>query len=267
MIADPDELAAALAAGTNPTTTWTQIHVGSTAIDVPRLRDAIETVVHNCGIEDWHYVLKPPAVRVRFAAELDDVQLEPIAELGDTRIVTYEPEQFRFGGPDGLALAHSHFTADARWALEVLTEGRLGFDRVEWSMIVSNDLAVRIVGDRAELWDLWKRLEEALGAAPSPTTAANETDPGPGLDPDRVAEVLNFGVAFIDGLSDAGHRLIASAREVNAATASALDELASTVAPRAWLAAVTVFHWNRLALTPDELRPLTQSVLRLLDGP
>jgi len=262
MIADPDDLGADLATDQEPHRSWTQLHLGSAELDMGVLRRVISAIVERCAIPEWHYVLMEPGIRLRFLGDPDATGLEDLAALGQSRRVVYEPEVHRFGGLEGLATAHTLFTADSGWALELLAGAPTGFDRAEWSMIVVNDLAVRMVGDRAELWDLWKRLETVLHGE---VVVATSHVP---LDQERIHDVLTFGPAFIGGLTDNGHRMIAAARSTNVSIAGRLAGLgSSSIGPRSWLAAATVFHWNRLALTLDDLRPLVAAVLRELDGP
>ncbi|MDG2113618.1 MAG: thiopeptide-type bacteriocin biosynthesis protein [Actinomycetota bacterium] len=264
MIADPDDLGAALAEQDAAHAGWTQVNLQSSALDLRHLRRVADDIVERNDIEEWHYVLKEPGVRIRFLGDLDSQGLAALTELGHTQLAVYEPEAHRFGGPDGLALAHHLFTADSGWALEVLGGEQLGFDRVEWSMIAINDLAVQVVGDKAELWDLWKRLEVVVqGGSAAADTATPARFPA-----ERVRDVLTFAPAFIDAVTEPGHRLIGAARETNRYIATTLTEAGTlSVGARAWLAATTVFHWNRLALTLDELQPLVGSVLDVLDGP
>jgi thiopeptide-type bacteriocin biosynthesis protein len=172
----------------------------------------------------------------------------------------YEPEEARFGGPAGLALAHELFHADTPLALR---EVRLGVDaapplhRAVAAVVVATDLIGRVVLDPAEVWDVWQRLDTLaarLGESRPGAPAAVDVDrlvvdPEGCLAP-ALVPLLAEGRALATGF---GPRL----------QASALDGTLR-VGVRAWLAAATLFAWNRrdLPLHPAELRAAIAGALR-----
>ncbi len=72
---------------------------------------------------------------------------------------------------------------------------------------------------------------------------------------------IALGVVFIGAVHDFSS-LVASVRHDARSIAEIVKE---NLGPRAWLAAATVFHWNRLGLALPELRALMACVLALLD--
>lgn len=222
----------------------------------------------------FFFMRKPPGLRLRFQGRALDARLAPtlIAWLEEQerrnairgfRLALYEPERFRFGGVAGMRIAHDQFDRDSRAAIayEALGEAdRVELPRDIFSIVAANDLALRCVDDAAELWDIWQRLRAAVGGVAQEQVAEAELT--------RARAALHGAPAFVAALSPQATALLHTAQAANAATAAALRAAYTaggmTVGPRAWLAAAIVFHWNRLGLTTDELRPLTARMLRLL---
>ena len=210
------------------------------------------------------FVRKPPGLRVRFAG--DDVagRLEPVLlpwlaeaerrnDIRGFRFTTYEPEEARFGGPVGMAIAHDAFDVDSRDAIryERLSEDqRPGFSRQTFSVAACSHLFRHSLGDQAEIWDVWQRLGRVVGSHPV----------GPGTD-GRAVESL-AALALANGAAPDLTQLSADARlllqerfERNLGIAGAIVAAANTgrlnVGLRAWLTALTIFHWNRVGLVHD----------------
>jgi thiopeptide-type bacteriocin biosynthesis protein len=168
----------------------------------------------------------------------------------------YEPEEARFGGPAGLALAHDLFHADTPLALrEVQLEpGSVPpLHRMALAVTLATDLATRVVLDRAEVWDVWHRLDtlaQGLGGGAASFGAASfgAADLAAVLvDPeDRLVPALRSSLA--DG------RALATAFAPRL-RAAALDGTLR-IGVRTWLTAATLFAWNRrdLPLRPADLR-------------
>jgi thiopeptide-type bacteriocin biosynthesis protein len=223
------------------------------------------------------FMRKPPGLRLRFWGPEIRRRLEPalVAWLEDAerrntirgfRFAVYEPEIHRFGGLAGMAIAHEHFDHDSRLALRYETlpaDDQIGLPRNLFSLAVVNDLFSRCVDDGAELWDIWQRLRRQVAAA-APIPAED------GGDLRREREALQLATAFADRLSPATATLLADARAGNAAIAARLHAAIVAerlhIGARAWLAAVCVFHWNRLGLTTDALGPMVARVSRLLEA-
>jgi hypothetical protein len=235
---------------------WVQIDLAA-AVGAPELAAALGPLWATFGPRRWWYVRKDPGLRVRIevgagagagseAETLRRSTRAALAALGPVHVTTYEPETYRFGGPDGMDVAHDHFALDS--ALNAVA-GRATppLDPVEWSTAALGDLVARVVDDHAELWDAWKRLEELVGVGPAPARPQPGGGAG-GSGPRRLLPVLQRG---------------------NAQVASRLRRvtLGHGVGPRGWFAAVAVFHWNRLGFDPVRMGEVVARSLRPLGGP
>jgi thiopeptide-type bacteriocin biosynthesis protein len=223
-----------------------------------------------------YFMRKPPGLRLRFSGPEIHRRIEPDlvdwledAERQNTirgfRFAVYEPELYRFGGSPGMTIAHEQFDADSRLVLSYETLGELdqaALPRDLFSLIATNDLISRCVDDRAELGEVWQQLRVAVTAAsPLPLDAG---------DLGRESDALMSAPAFTGGLTPATCALLDDARSMNERTArrlhAAIRAERLSVGVRAWLAAICIFHWNRLGLTTDELGPMVSRMLRLLDS-
>ena len=225
--------------------------------------------------ELFFFLQKPPGLRLRFYGEELGSRLEPelatwlaAAERGNDirgyRFGVYEPETFRFGGPAGMAIAHHLFDHDSQATLEYETlspESRLRLSRDLFSLFQVNDLLARSLDDRAEIWDVWQNLAHTLGASDAHNTIGARNYA-------RVREAITLGAAFKDKLSSEVTELLDRVTQGNERVAQQLRDVASvgrlTVGLRAWLRAAIVFHWNRLALTREDLCNMTTTMVRLL---
>jgi thiopeptide-type bacteriocin biosynthesis protein len=199
------------------------------------------------------FVRKPPGLRLRFAGPELGGRLEPelstwlvAAEAANDvrgfRFGRYEPEEHRFGGPAGLAVAHDLFDRDSAVLLRYETlddDRRRDIDRHGFALAGVDDLFLRCLDDQAEVWDVWKRLEALLdGPQPAGTGAA----PGPGW----------------DTLEESGRALARDVAAGNSLAATALRATADagrlTTGVRSWLAAAAAFSWNRWGLPLDQYR-------------
>jgi thiopeptide-type bacteriocin biosynthesis protein len=206
------------------------------------------------------FLRKPPGLRLRFMADKLTSRLEPelvawLLEMEQRNLIrsfhfaTYEPEVFLFGGAAGLEIAHEHFDRDTRLVLEYEARAYATPHYVV-SAAVLNDLFLRYVEDRGELWDIWMRVWHAHGAP-------------------RLPEVEPLAPAGFDEFPDELGGLAQEARLGNARIASRLRAALVTrqldCGPRAWLAQVAAFHWNRWGLGPAARMRILAAMLELLD--
>jgi thiopeptide-type bacteriocin biosynthesis protein len=217
--------------------------------------------------DQFFFVRKPPGLRLRFGGDDVHRRLEPVLlpwltdaerrnDLRAFRFSVYEPEEARFGGPVGMALAHDAFDRDSCDAVQyeaLSDDSREAVGRVALSIAITNHLLGFALGDRAEMWDVWHRLSERLGevdGTPSggrlPEAHVEHVVAGDVLDPARLSDDLGRLVE---------HRLDHNVRLARSIVA-ARDAGRLAVGLRAWLAALTIFHWNRFGVTLelDELR-------------
>jgi len=83
--------------------------------------------------------------------------------------------------------------------------------------------------------------------------------------------VLSHPHAFVTRVSANVAQLLTDAWSDNAETIARLHAAEQTgqlaVGPRAWLASLSVFHWNRLAFAPADLAPMVAAMLQLFRLP
>jgi thiopeptide-type bacteriocin biosynthesis protein len=231
----------------------------------------VETWRSQARFERFFFVRKQPGLRLRFSGPRIAESLEPVlvqwlerAEqrnwLRSFRFATYEPEEFLFGGQAGMDIGHLHFDGDTRLALGYEALETPDLSRADLSLLVMNDLYLRFAEDRGEVWDIWKRIWAGHGR--------------PGLpDPDPVAvsrchELLNCA-NWQEHLAVPTHDLMDHARTHNADVALRLHAADRArrldCGPRAFLAALCTFHWNRLGLELSDRLPLLATALQVFD--
>lgn len=260
---------------------WVQVDVGATglserddhvrpvSLSATAIASVVAPVARESGARRWWFVRKAPGVRVRMEAKddhdaLQGSMLAALAPLGTVRASVYEAESHRFGGVEGMDVAHDHFTLDT--VLGVLAARHAPpLTAHAWSVAALGDLAARLVADGAEQWDTWRRvgamLDDVLrrlpGADPAAAAegaievvaaaASDRTEaPGPDIPPGLL-------VALRDGNERVAGRLAAA-------------PLSGGVGPRTWFASVAVFHWNRLGFGPYDMAAVTAEVLAALGG-
>ena len=238
------------------------------------LRAAVEGWRAEARFDRCFFTRKEPGLRLRFAGSALDERLAPPlvgwleeAErrnaLRGFRFGLYEPETFRFGGEAGMVIAHDAFDRHTRLTLRYETlppAEQATLPRRLFALLTVSDLFGRRVEDGAELWDIWRRLALAVGEPP-PVLSSE-------ADLDGAGAALAGSPDFLGSLPPAARTLLDDACADNAAivarlrAAEALGRL--TVGPRAWLAALTLFHWNRLGLPLPDLRAMVSHMLALL---
>jgi thiopeptide-type bacteriocin biosynthesis protein len=236
-------------------------------------------------LEEWRaegrfarcfFMRKPPGLRLRFWGNDLQTRLDPtlVAYLEDAerrnairsfRFAVYEPEEFRFGGPTGMAVAHHLFDLETRTALryEALAPAdRTGLPRDQLSLALSNDLFRRCVDDAAELWDIWQRLWRALGE-PALPPVENATDL------EQVRGAMLLVPEFTQGLTAPAVDLLRAGCADNAQIAARLHAAEMTgrlrIGKRSWLSTACVFHWNRFGLNVEDAGQMVSRMLGLLD--
>ena len=245
---------------------WMQVNValfpghrpGEPYIPWDSLAEAIERWREAERFELFHLTRKPPGLRLRFFGRALPTLLEPemLPWLSDAerrndirsfRPGRYEPEEHRFGGELGMALAHRLFDADTAGVLEYeRTQSReqVVEDRFDVAFAMAHDLLGRVLADDAEIWDVWKRLAAAVDTGEPPD--GSSLDAPPQIHSNMVEQ------------SAALEPLLQRAAAANDAVAGALRAAALsgalTVGLRAWLTAATTFQWNRWGLPLDMVR-------------
>src|SRR5207245_5891854 len=101
------------------------------------------------------------------------------------RFTIYEPEIHRFGGEGGMDVAHALFDAGTEIVLSYETlpvAARHELGRHELSLANTSDLLARSLEDRAEIWDVWRRLQHLLSNHVTVPTHGNRDRWRPFLD-------------------------------------------------------------------------------------
>ncbi len=192
-------------------------------------------------------------------------------EIRGHAAAVYEPEEHRFGGSVGMAVAHDHWDRDARLVLayerlSAAERGPVGRHAV-WAAGLEHLLRACLEDD-AEVWDVWKRFEHAVGAPRAVAVEAGGAGGTPSLR--LAAEVHELQPSFMSRLGPRVAGILERAVVGDERTAEALLQATRcgrmTIGLRAWLAAAAVFQANRwgVSLELDQLASLTQAMTVLL---
>ena len=178
------------------TDAWVQVNVALTRPDGdPRpsartLFDRLAAVVaerrDHGDLDLFFFQRKAPDVRLRFhGSAVETTVLTPVGALLDSLAgvdagavaswypSVYEPEMRKYGGPGATAAFHHHYDTDTSvWlALQALarhdTIGPFVPNAASVMTVMANDLFLRVLNDRDEVWDTWANLADiALPPAP-----------------------------------------------------------------------------------------------------
>jgi len=275
---DPDNMAAEIESG------WIEIRCavpieGSPLVPWVELRSAVHTWKQSGLLNQFFFVRKPPGLRLRFEPT------DPRSKFIDTlntwfslmvkqdlvihfQCSTYEHEARRFGGDDGMAIAHQHWTLDSELVLEyecLSGASRGSIPRTAlWATLV-NDLFRETLDDSAEIWDVWCRLDEAftdLNAEFGDVRRLyNSVAPGMFAGPKSWQELLPSALEV----------MLKRAHNSNLEAANQLKMLlrggALNVGVRSWLTANSIFQANRwgLGLNALELRAAVSAMRQYLE--
>jgi thiopeptide-type bacteriocin biosynthesis protein len=237
--------------------TWTQVSCavfpreGLPPVHIPwaSLRDACDTWRAEGRYERMWFVRKPPGLRLRFEAPAPQTTLEPVLapwlvaaersnDLRGFRFTVYEPEEHRFGGAAGMALAHELFDLDSRALLDPLGRHMTPEERAAWFVRTTQSLLHGAVDDRSEAWDVWRRLDTALDV--------------------DLAPARNVELAAALEASEPDYR------EIGTRVRACADSGLLTVGVRQWCADAATFGLNRLGLIfwPETLRAALDAAAR-----
>ena len=195
------------------------------------------------------------AVRVALAPVLARL-CEPRQGLAAWNETVYEPELHLFGGSAAMHAVHALFDADtAAWSqlTALRRRGNLPYTDAVLALAQGNELFSAALGGRPEeVWDAWCRLAVFHDLAPLAEGPEKRSRP--------TLAVLAAHPQALDAQSviDA---LAAAQRRAGAALAELAMQGQLTQGVRGVLAAVALFGWNRIGLTPHERRhALTQAM-------
>jgi len=180
----------------------------------------------------------------------------------------YEPEEHRFGGSEGMSVAHGLWSADAECVLEYECLGSAQKGSVPraalWATSVNHLLRLSLE-DTAEIWDVWCRVAHAV--------RGHEVDPGDVLRSRYRRMAAHLFVPSPQWLAVLRPQVRHLTERGQAATIRAAENLNAVIARgaltsgrRAWLAANALFQANRwgLGLDPANFCAVTRAMEQLL---
>lgn len=252
---------------------WKQINLTYAGDDPPlRERHAVEHLAHvlpdaethGC-ITSWWFIRKG-AWRVRYrlagrSAGRD--RLHRQLTTGTTGLTSwttdiYEPETFRFGGPTGMAIAHTLFHLDSRHLIHYLRDDPI--DRRERSLVLATALMRSARLDLNEQGDVWAQIaderEGVLNGRADPDACAWSTFV------DNVRHLLLgaprdevLTADWLDAFRNAGDQLQKQRQE---------GDLTRGV--RAIVAQHVIFHWNRIGIRAATQASLAKAAVEAVFG-
>jgi thiopeptide-type bacteriocin biosynthesis protein len=263
---------------------WLQYDVALGAAPRPEHYAALLTLVRELSaagtVDEFFFMHKPPGLRIRFRpagqarAACDAAVSERLSRWQDGGLVArwrpavYEPEVHLFGGPVSMRSVHSLFTADSLlWltyhASPVLPGGADAGPSWNLSLVMLRGLfdSVRISG--WEDLDVWDRVRWQTGRRLAPEVAG-------ALGLEQLSDALQGAWAAAAGPPD-GHPphlrdAIVEYRQAVAAEgerwlADYFHSGAAILGPRAAVAYVVIFHWNRAGLSGNRQALLTEGLV------
>jgi thiopeptide-type bacteriocin biosynthesis protein len=275
---DPDETSAEIESR------WIEIRCAVPVESTPlvpwvELRSAVQVWRQSGLLDQFFFVRKPPGLRLRFRSKNSqadflnalDVWLGLMVQKNRVvhfQSVTYESEVRRFGGNEGMAIAHQHWSDDTETILdyECIPSGSRGtIPRTALWVTLVNHLFRETLDDSAEIWDVWCRLNEAFAELSSEfgkaKTIYDSVAPGMFSGPEHWKELL----------SPILEAIVTRARNSNSDVANQLTGLSRKgglkIGVRSWLTANTIFQANRwgLGLNPPELRAAVSAMCQYLE--
>lgn len=129
----------------------------------------------------FFFMRKPPDLRLRFLGPNLEAQVLPdltriLQRLKREGFVKrffpsiYEPETFKFGGPQAMKVVHAHFDSDSRAWVDldrIWASGQGALTPDVLTLAVLNDLFSRALADASEVWDVWCNLARLIPIPPN----------------------------------------------------------------------------------------------------
>jgi thiopeptide-type bacteriocin biosynthesis protein len=166
----------------------------------------------------------------------------------------YEPETFKFGGPQAMDAAHAHFFADslAWWRWQQAHRGtKIAVGSRVLSVCVLNDLFSRFLEGPEEVWDVWCRIAGLHGA-----TAIGD---GPATAALRIADIIDR----VASGERAVLRKYCSCNEVLARRFRIMHSRGKLLFRyRLVLPHLALYHWNRYGLRPADRAWIFTAMMR-----
>jgi thiopeptide-type bacteriocin biosynthesis protein len=245
-----------------PGPSWLQINLVAPACDgsiFEPIFNLVGSLEKGKLIGCFFFVRKPPGLRLRFAlsAAGDDAvrEIESCMDrLGRRKLVTkwfpsiYEPETFKFGGPEAMEAVHAYFFRDSmswwRWE-ELQKQANTSIGTKLLSLSVLNQLFARFLDDPEEIWDVWCRVAALHGVSVvsgDPAVAAVRIE-------DLIERVTPPEQGILRSYSSYNDEL---ARQFGAIYANGKLLYAN----RLVLPHIALYHWNRYGFTLSDRTPM-----------
>jgi thiopeptide-type bacteriocin biosynthesis protein len=222
-------------------------------------------------LDRFHFVRKPPDLRLRFRAFApDDTLLPRLAKLfhdfSERGVVTsvvrsvYEPEARVFGGAAAMDAVHDYFDADSRgwilWSGISAAGRRIAAEQMCAAAI--DDLFHSVLGCPSEVWDAWNNLRHLTRGAKG---AAAKLPAAVQLCPDEAASVIAADPNVWVVLKHYARANRAFARSIHEVRDRGLLE----VGMRSLLATMAMFHCNRFGLDGARQFAIAEQAARASD--
>lgn len=213
----------------------------------------------------FFFMRKPPGLRLRFAlqAPRDDAirAIEScLRGLARRRVIgkwfpsVYEPEIFKFGGPETMEAVHAHFFADStawwRWE-ELRFGGETSIESKLLSVCVLNDLFARFLDGPEEVWDVWCRVAALHGAS-----VESECQPTPAI---RIEHLIGQ-------VTPREKQILCTYSSCNGTMARRFGAVHAKgkllFGNRLVLPHVALYHWNRYGFTLEDRASIFTRMVR-----
>jgi thiopeptide-type bacteriocin biosynthesis protein len=242
---------------------------GSFAEPAYRLFEAVTSLVKDLEksgqLQSYFFMRKDPGLRLRFclgagaggaisAVESSLETLRKAKAVAKWVPSVYEPETYKFGGPEAMAAVHEHFYGDssAWWRWEKLK--RAGRTRIESRLLsasVLNHLFAAFLDGPEEVWDVWCRLATLHGAS---IVSEGERPVVLGIDD------------LLDRVTPDEQRILRSYASINRSLARRFRVLGAKgkllYVNRLVLPHVAIHHWNRYGFSPDHRASIFTAMMR-----
>jgi len=236
------------------------------------LPELIETWIGEGKVIRFAFMHKPPGLRLRFSSCVPEFRDELAAcsaqwGVGAWSFTFYEPEQYQFGGPRGMDLAHDYFTIESIAVLkykDAMRRGSTNLKDWQFSLLMLHELLNKVTGDRWELWDVWCNMQL------TGRLAAEDLTP-----PSDLAELRAEMLPFLFDASTATRKMTAREGQIwecykeNVAALVAKIREAGRTGQLLWplrqiLPFWVVFHWNRMGFGIERQRRLARAMAVVL---
>lgn len=240
---------------------WLQLDFGiasETPATYERLHET-SLLARDHGAESIFFMRKPPGLRLRLrltssgrvdVARIVGESLERIVDdglIGPPTVGCYEPEEFVFGGPGNMRVAHRIFELDSTMWLQYLAECGVPApnDRLSLTALASLAVLRAYDVDPLEELDVWNKVSTWCGRKLPGVDAqvAKQIDAFAGF-----VESLRRGLGAPPALTGPLDLFTQGMAEIAQALPSP-GSAGATTGQRTFLALTTIFGWNRAGLT------------------